>query len=185
MPFASTRGRETLGYQSFPRAGGAIIDINNDGVEIRITYHHNRSWSLVIGFGLVTLAATALIVYDSLAHRRWSSPLIIAAAVLFALLAMAAAIRGSTPPLYLIANSRGLRMRGGVLNETLDWRREEILGISAQDLEIPHTKNRRISIVAEFRHDEYVTFPVATKQEQAAILQALQGALKLPPATKD
>ena len=172
--------RTPLAYASFPKAGGAIIDINNDGVEIRITYHHDRAWGLIIGFGLVALAGTGLIVYDSLARGRWSNPAIIAAAVLFALLALAASVRGATPPLQLIANARGLRMRGGVLNETLEWRRDEIVAVTAEDLEIPHTNNRRISIVAEFRDDEYVTFPVATRQEQAAILLALQGALKLP-----
>jgi hypothetical protein len=177
---ASASTRAPLAYASFPRAGGAIIDINGDGVEIRITYYHDRPWGLIIGFGLVALVATVTIVYEATVHGRASGPGIIGAAVLFALLALAAGTRGTTPPLHLIANARGLRMRGGVFNETLEWRRDEIVAVTAEDLEIPHTNDRRISIVAEFRDDEYVTFPVATRQEQAAILQALQGALKLP-----
>jgi hypothetical protein len=35
--------------------------------------------------------------------------------------------------------------------------------------------------VVEFRDEEYAVFPVATKEEQAAIVQALRSALKLPP----
>jgi hypothetical protein len=177
--------RQTLPYQSFPRPGSAVIDINSDGVEIRIGYYHDRPWGLVIGFGLVALAGTAKIVYDAIVHGRPSSAGIIAGAMLFALLALAAAVRGSTPPLHLIANTRGLRMRGGVLNETLEWRRDEILAVAAEDLAIPHTNNPRMSIVVELRNDEYVTFPVATREEQAAVVQAMQGALKLTPGTKE
>jgi hypothetical protein len=173
--------RQTLPYQSFPRPGGAVIDLNNDGVEIRISYYHDRPWWMVIGFGLMALAATAKIVYDAIAHGRPSGAGIIGGAVLFALLALAAAVRGSTPPLHLIANTRGLRMRGGVLNETLEWRRDEVVAVAAEDLEIPHTSNRRMSIIVELRNDEYVTFPVATREEQAAVAQAMQHALKLTP----
>ena len=182
---AAASPRPTLPYQSFPRAGGAVIDINSDGVEIRISYYHARPWGLVIGFGLVALAATAKIVYDATRVGQRSGAGVIAGAVLFALLALAAAVRGATPPLHLIANTRGLRMRGGVLNETLEWRRDEIMSVAGEDLEIPQTNNRRISVVVEVRDDEYVTFPVATREEQAAVVQAMRGALKLTPGTKE
>ena len=186
LPVTPTPPPRPLAYQPYPRAGGAVIDIEPAGnkVFIRITYHHDRAWPLVIGFGLMAAAATAKIGYDGLTGGRAAltgDGGIIIAAVLFALLALAASVRGGTPPLQLMANPRELRMQGGVLNETLAWRRDEILSITAEDIEQPHTNNRRTSVVVELRDEEYVVFPVATREEQAAIVQALRGALKLPP----
>jgi hypothetical protein len=184
---AATPARKPLAYQSYPKAGGAVIDMDPDGgnVHIRITYHHDRAWPLVIGFGLMSAAATAKLVYDGVTGGRGAlagDGGIIAAAVLFALLALAASVRGGTPPLQLLANPRELRMHGGVLNETLAWRRDHVLDVSAEDLEQPHTNNRRTSVLVELRDEEYLVFPVATREEQAAVVQALRGALKLPPA---
>jgi hypothetical protein len=181
---AATRGRQPIAYQSVPRDGGAVIDIDpqSGGVVIRVSYRYNRPWGLVIGFGIVALVPTAKIVYDVLVHKHSTmAPGLIAAAVLFALLALAAGLFGAGPPLHVIANAHELRVRGGPVNEDLDWRRDEVLAVTAEDLEQPAGRPPRISIVIEVRNDEYVTFPVATKQEQAAIVEALRGALKLPP----
>jgi len=176
--------KPSIGYQSQPRAGGAAIDFDSDGVSIRITYHHDRAWGLVIGFGILAAGLTGFIIYDSLVHGFSSvRGIVIVAAVMCALFALAAAVRGGTPPLQIIATSRGLRMHGGVIGEDLEWRRDEILSVVAEDLEQPHTLNRRMSIIVEFRDDEYAIFPVATREEQAAIVQALRSALKLPEAS--
>jgi hypothetical protein len=67
------------------------------------------------------------------------------------------------------------------LDETLAWRRDQVVDVVAEDFEPPHTNNRRTSVVIELRDDEFVAFPVATRAEQAAIVQALRGALNLPP----
>jgi len=179
---ASASGKRPLGYQSTPRTGGADIDFAADGsVSVRVNYEHDRAWGLVIGFGVLAAGLTALIVYDTMAHdpSRARSGVIVGA-VVCALLALAAAIRGGTPPLQVIASADGVRMQGGVINEELEWRRDEVLAVTAEDLEQPHTNNARISVVLEFRGDEFATFPVATREEQAAIVQALRGALKLP-----
>ena len=168
-------------FQSL-RPGGAAIDIGADGVSVRIPYVHDRPWGLIIGFAAVALVLTGKFLYDAKVHGRSTLGAgVIVGAVSFAILAIVAAIRGGTPPLHVIANSRGLRVRGGVLDETLEWRRDEVLAVSADDLEQPHTPTRRISIVIELRDDEYLVFPLATHEEQAAVVEALRGALKLPP----
>ena len=186
---AATTPRKPLAYQAYPKAGGAVIDIDPDGakVYVRITYHHDRAWPLVVGFGLLAAGATAKVVYDGVVAGRAGlagDGAIIVAALLFALLALAASVRGGTPPLQLLANPRELRMQGGVLNETLAWRRDHVLDVIAEDLEPPpYAGETRRSVVIELRDEEYVVFPVGTREEQAAIVQALRGVLKLPSPT--
>jgi hypothetical protein len=161
-----------------------VIDFEDDGVSIRINYEQDRAWGLVIGFGILAAGLTGLIIYDSMAHGLSSARGgVVFGAVLCALLALAAAVRGGTPPLQLIASARGLEMHGGVINEDAEWRRDEVLAVTAEDLEQPQMNSSRISIVIEFRDDEFAVFPVATREEQAAIVQALRSALKLPPAS--
>jgi hypothetical protein len=177
------RPKQPLAYHSTPKPGGSLIEIAPDGAaEIRISYDYDRPWGLVIGFGVLALGLTVFIAYEAIRHGRGAvSGGVVAAAVLLALLALAAAVRGGTPPLHLVASADGLLMRGGVMNETLEWRRDEILAVTAEDLEVPHASDQRISIVVEFRDDEFAVFPVGTHEEQRAIVQALHGALRLPP----
>ncbi|MEA2708798.1 MAG: hypothetical protein QOF78_1399 [Phycisphaerales bacterium] len=164
-----------------------MIDLDSGGATIDITYRNQRVWGMVIGFGLVALAPTAKIIYDATIRPGSDppSPVLIAAAVLFAMLALASGVRGHTPALHLVADPGGLRMRGGVLGEDLQWRRDEIVAVTAEDLEPPQVSSRRISIVIEFSGDEYVVFPLATREEQAAVVEALRIALKLTPPEPD
>lgn len=180
-PPTAASPKQPIEYRSVPRDGGAVIEIDRDGgVAIRVTYRHKRPWGLIIGFGVLALAGTAFVLYDVFTHGRLTiGPGFIVGAAFVALLAPAAAFLGGVPPLRITANAEELRLRGGPLNECLDWRRDEVLAVTAEDLEPPNAHAKRISVVIEIRGDEYVTFPVATKQEQAAIVEALRGALKL------
>ena len=178
---AATPRKQPIASPSVPRDGGTSIDIDpRGGVAVRVDYHYNRPWGLVIGFGILALVATASILYDVLSYGRLTlGPGFVAGTVFVAVLALAAAFLGGVPPLHVTADARELRVRGGPLNEKLQWRRDQVLAVSAEDLDAPGGQAPRVSVVIEIRDDEYVTFRVATKQEQAAIVEALRGALKL------